>query len=80
MNSDSYTAKTENSIRLERNSVLKGEFRLRHYYYVLKSETSQIVDQINQKQSKSGIFVNISIKPYRGKKYDPQNTVVIVVG
>ncbi len=49
-------------------------------YYVAKSEANQIVDRLNRQQSKSGIFVNISIKSYRGKKYDPQNTVVVVVG
>lgn len=49
-------------------------------YYATKSEANQIVDRLNRQQSKSGIFVNISIKPYHGKKYDPQNTVVIAVG
>ena len=56
-----------------------GEFRMRHYY-VTKLEAKQLVDRLNRQQSKSGIFANISIKPYRGKKYDPQNTVVVVVG
>lgn len=49
-------------------------------YYVAKSEADQLIGRINQQQSKTGIFANIAIKPYRGKKYDPQNTVVVVVG
>ena len=49
-------------------------------YYATKLEAKQIVERINRQQSKSGIFANISIKPYRGKKHDPQNTVVIAVG
>lgn len=49
-------------------------------YYVAKSDVDQIVNQLNRHQNKTGIFVNITVKPYRGKKYDPQNTVVVVVG
>lgn len=49
-------------------------------YYVDKSTADQFVNRISQQQSKSGVFVNIAIKPYHGKKHDPQNTVVIVVG
>lgn len=51
-----------------------------HRYYVTKSDTDRIVNQINRKQSKTGIFVNIAVKPYHGKEYDPPNTVVVVVG
>lgn len=49
-------------------------------YYVDKSKADQLVKRINQQQSKSGVFINIAIKPYHGKKYDPQNTVVVIVG
>ena len=49
-------------------------------YYVAKSEADRLISRINQQQSKTGIFVNVAIKPYRGKKYDPQNTVVVAVG
>lgn len=49
-------------------------------YYVNKSEADQVVNRINRQQHKDNWFVNIAIKPYHGKKHDPQNTVVVVVG
>ena len=49
-------------------------------YYVAKSDTDRIVNQINRQQSKTSIFVNITVTPYHGNKYDPQNTVVVMVG
>lgn len=49
-------------------------------YYMAKSDTDRIMNQINRQQSKTGIFVNIAVKPYHGKEYDPQNTVVVMVG
>lgn len=47
-------------------------------YYVAESEAGQLVNQINQQQSKMGIFVNITIKPYRGKKYDPKKRLLLL--
>ncbi len=49
-------------------------------YYVNKAEAENLIDRINQQQHKQNRFINISVKPYHGKKYDPTNTVVIVVG
>lgn len=49
-------------------------------YYVAKSDVDRIVNQITRQQNKKGIFVNVAVKPYCGKKYDPQNTLVVVVG
>lgn len=49
-------------------------------YYADESEVDRLVNRINHQQSQKGIFVNIAVKPYRGKKYDPQRTVVVVVG
>lgn len=57
----------------------RGIYNMRRYY-VAKSDIDRIVNQINRYQNKKGIFVNIAVKPYRGKKYDPPNTVVVVVG
>lgn len=31
-------------------------------------------------QRKANNFCNVAVKPYKGKKYDPENTVVVVVG
>ena len=49
-------------------------------YYVATADVDRVINQLNRQQNKKGIFVNIAIKPYHGKKYDPQNTVVIAVG
>ena len=62
-----------------RNGSFMGLLKLRRYY-VTKSEVYQVISQINRHQNKRGIFVNVAVKTYRGKKYDPENTVVIVVG
>lgn len=62
-----------------RNGSFMGLLKLRRYY-VAKSEVYQVISQINRQQNKRGIFVDVAVKPYRGKKYDPENTVVIVVG
>lgn len=49
-------------------------------YYVATEDVDRVINQLNRQQNKRGIFVNIAIKPYHGKQYDPQNTVVIAVG
>lgn len=49
-------------------------------YYVAIADVDRMINHLNRQQSKKGIFVNIAKKPYHGKKHDPQNTVVIVVG
>lgn len=49
-------------------------------YYVATEDVDRVINQLNRQQNKKGIFVNIAIKPYHRKKYDPQNTVVIAVG
>lgn len=53
---------------------------MRRYYYVAIEDVDRVIFQLNRQQNKKGIFVNIAVKPYHGKEYDPQNTVVIVVG
>ena len=49
-------------------------------YYIEKSKMDNFLKEITAAQQKANIFSNVCVKPYRGKKYDPQNTVVIVVG
>ena len=49
-------------------------------YYIEKSKMDNFLKEITEAQQKANIFSNVSVKPYRGKKYDPRNTVVIVVG
>lgn len=50
------------------------------YYYVKKFEVDNFISRLSQWQSAKKCFENISVKPYYGKKYDPENTVCIVVG
>jgi len=49
------------------------------YYYVATTDIVWLISRLVRQQSQIGMSVNITIKPYHGKKYDPQNTVVIVV-
>ena len=49
-------------------------------YYVKATEAHAKIMQITQQQVKANHFVNVAVKPYKGKKYDPIQTVVIVVG
>lgn len=49
-------------------------------YYINKEDTSRVLQAITQAQVKNNCFVNVSVKPYKGKKYDKENTVVITVG
>ena len=49
-------------------------------YYIEKSKMDNFLKEITAAQQKTNIFANVSVKPYRGKKYDPRNTVVVVVG
>ena len=49
-------------------------------YYIKKSDVESFLKEITATQQKANNFCNVSVKPYRGKKYDPRNTVVVVVG
>lgn len=49
-------------------------------YYINKADTEKVIDQITAAQRKANNFCNVTVKPYKGKKYDPANTVVVVVG
>lgn len=49
-------------------------------YYINKADTKKVIDQITAAQRKANNFCNVAVKPYKGKKYDPENTIVVVVG
>lgn len=49
-------------------------------YYINKADTEKVIRQITAAQQKANRFCNVNVKPYKGKKYDPENTVVVVVG
>lgn len=48
--------------------------------YVSKDEVDKVIDQIGRQQHRANCFVNIEVKPYKGKKYDLDQTVVVVIG
>ena len=62
-----------------RRENMEGVKYMKHYY-IEKSKMDNFLKEITAAQQKANIFSNVSVKPYRGKKYDPQNTVVVVVG
>ena len=49
-------------------------------YYVEKSSVQNVIERITAAQQKANSFCNVAVKPYRGKKHDPENTVVVGVG
>lgn len=49
-------------------------------YYINKKDIDKTLQKITEAQTKSRVFVNVSVKPYHGKKYDRENTVVITIG
>lgn len=50
------------------------------WYLVHKNTTEKHVERFNKIQCEIGIFANIAIKPYTGKKYNPQTMQYIVIG
>ena len=48
--------------------------------YVEKNSVPAALAAITREQAARGVFVNVAVKPYKGKKYDPANTAVIVIG
>lgn len=48
--------------------------------YIEKSSLKEVLDSITAAQKKANNFCNVAVKPYKGKKFDPQTTVVIVIG
>lgn len=45
-----------------------------------KNYINRTIDEITQRQTARGIFANIAVKPYRGKKYNPGEYCWIVIG
>ena len=48
--------------------------------YISKTEVPEALARINRLQNARKEFVNVAVKPYRGKKYDPESTAVLVIG
>lgn len=73
--SESRFKKSDNNKKCTKRS--NGEMKR---YYINKADTEKVIDQITAAQRKANNFCNVAVKPYKGKKYDPENTVVVVVG
>ena len=48
-------------------------------YYVNKKDVKDTVDKLNRRQCEKGVFWNIAVKEYKGKKY-PADTMVVIEG
>lgn len=48
--------------------------------YVEKEKASQALEEISRIQQRRNEFINVTIKEYHGKKFDPATTAVIVIG
>ena len=50
------------------------------YYHVKKSDIQYMMKTINAAQIKTGLFYNVSVLPYRGKRYNPDEYATIKIG
>lgn len=48
--------------------------------YIEKSNIQNVLKAITEEQTRKKIFVNVAVKPYHGKKYNSDTTVVVCVG
>lgn len=53
---------------------------MKQYIHCHKSTLPTQLKYISWAQSQAGTFYNIQVKPYRGKKYNPETYVTIVIG
>ena len=50
------------------------------YYHIKKDDIEYMVKQITAAQMKTGLFYNVSVLPYRGRRYDKNKYVTIKIG
>lgn len=50
------------------------------YTLIHKDNIKSCIDFISRTQTKTGIFLNVSIKPYKGKAWNPEKVCYIVQG
>lgn len=48
--------------------------------YINKKDVRNVLAEITREQAARKTFVNVQVKEYCGKKYDPAETVVVVIG
>ena len=49
-------------------------------YYIDKAKREEVLRELTRIMTKRNEFLNIDIKPYKGKKFDQQTTEVVIVG
>lgn len=47
--------------------------------YVNEKDVNRVLDKISKDQTRKNLFVNVSVKDYKGKKL-PKDTKVVVIG
>lgn len=52
----------------------------KEYALIKKEDTQAAFSLITQRQLKTGLFHNVTTKPYRGKKWNPDKFVWVVIG
>lgn len=50
------------------------------WYLVDKANTQAHIDFLTWSMNQAGVFVNVAIKPYKGRKFNPAKMQYIVVG
>jgi hypothetical protein len=50
------------------------------YYHIKKTSVPAFIRRLNAIESKTGIFYNIAVLPYRGKKYSPDLYATVKIG
>lgn len=48
--------------------------------YIDRAQLDRVLNEITKAQAKVNCFTNVEVKPYTGKKYDPRNTCMVVIG
>ena len=51
---------------------------MKKYIYCHKSQRDRIVDAENRKQCANKVFYNITVKPYKGRKYSSDYYTIII--
>ena len=50
------------------------------YMHVKRCDVPATLNYISWAQTQAGTFHNVQVKPYRGKKYNPEKYVTIKIG
>lgn len=53
---------------------------MKKYMHVKKTDIQATLKYISWSQTTAGMFYNVRVLPYRGKKYNPETYVTIAIG